>query len=400
MAIEQGPKPENLSGANGTTENFSEPQRKSLREIAEESYEQIESGPGPDDGDAGEPQPVDDGSQPRDARGRFASAKPGEAEAETPPSPDDDSAPQPEPGTQPPPGSSSVEAPANWSAQDRTDFSKLTPEGKAFLLRRHSEMEGDYQRRVQGIGAAAQFTESLAPIFQEPVIAGHLQQSGMGPYDAIREWAGMHRRALHPDPRERVNLLVEMAQRMALNPAAIFRTSQSDQPALSDEERKNPAIRYFADHLGRTSTEVQALRNQVQQLVQGTQRQAAEQQLRVTRWGIDSFAEEKDERGNLLHPHFDAVLPQIIELFQANPNRQLREAYETALWMSPDTRQAQLQAAERQRQAKQANERAAQAVRQNVRGRTVPVTGKPPVDPDAKRSLREIIESSADEIGF
>jgi len=399
MAIETGPKPETLSGANGA-----EPPapRKSLREIAEESYEQVESGlPGPDEGDASEQQPVDDGSVKRDALGRFApkGEEPGEAAAERPPSPEEISAPQSEPATQPQPGEAAA-APANWSEADRQAFAKLPQEGQAFLLRRHSEMEGDYQRRVQAIGAADQFTRALQPIFQDPVLGGHLQQSGMGPFEAIQQWAGMHRRALHPDPRERVNLLVEMAGNMGLNPAAIFATSRQDTPALSDEDRKNPAIKYFADHLGRTSTEVQALRNQVQQLVQGTQQQAAEQQLRVTRWGIDSFAEEKDAQGNLLHPHFDVCLPQIIELFKANPERDLREAYETALWMAPDTRKAQLEAAERQRQQKQANQRAAQAVRGNVRGRTVPVTGKPPADPNAKRSLRDVIESAADEVGF
>lgn len=399
MAIETGPKPENLSGANGA-----EPPapRRSLREVAEESYDQIESGvPGPDEGDDGAQQPVDDSGIKRDAHGRFApkGEESGEAAAARPPSPETDSAPQPETATQPLAGEAAA-APANWSEADRQAFAKLPQEGQAFLLRRHSEMEGDYQRRVQAIGAADQFTRALQPIFQDPVLGGHLQQSGMGPYEAIQQWAGMHRRALHPDPRERVNLLVEMAANMGLNPATLFATSRQEIPGLSEADQKDPAIRHFADTLGRTSTEVQALRSQVQQLVQGSAQQAAEQQLRVTRWGIDSFADEKDAQGNLLHPHFDAVLPQVIELFKANPERDLREAYETALWMAPDTRKAQLEAAERQRQQKQSNDRAAQAVRSNVRGRTVPVTGKPPADPNAKRSLRDVIESSADEVGF
>jgi len=187
---------------------------------------------------------------------------------------------------------------------------------------------------------------------------------------------------------------------MGLDPAAIFATSRQSGPALSEEEQKNPAIRYFADHLGRTSSEVQQLRNTVQNLVQGSQRAAEQQQLKVTRWGIDSFAEEKDEQGNPAHPHFDACLPQIIELFRANPNRDLREAYQTALWMNGETRQAQLDAAERSRQQRAANERAAMANRSNVRGRTVPVTGRQPADPNRPRSLREVIESAADEIGF
>ena len=53
MAIETGPKPENMSGANGTTQPSSEPAPKSLREIAEAAYDEVESGAGPDDGDDG-----------------------------------------------------------------------------------------------------------------------------------------------------------------------------------------------------------------------------------------------------------------------------------------------------------------------------------------------------------
>ena len=60
--------------------------------------------------------------------------------------------------------------------------------------------------------------------------------------------------------------------------------------------------------------------------------------MRVTRWGIDAFAEEKGPDGKPLRPDFDTVLPQIIELFQNNPQRDMREAYETARWINPQTR--------------------------------------------------------------
>ena len=124
-------------------------------------------------------------------------------------------------------------------------FARQTPEAQSFLLRRHTEMERDYTAKTQANASAVQFTSALAPVFQEPTLSGHLQQAGMSPYDAIQQWAGMHRRALNPDPRERVNLLVDMAQGMGLDPAAIFATSRQSGPALSEEEQKNPAIRYL-----------------------------------------------------------------------------------------------------------------------------------------------------------
>jgi hypothetical protein len=390
-----------LNGGNSTQPE----QPKSLREVAEAAYDEVERGADPDDdGDDGS-QPVDGEGQPRDARGRFASkdGEPGEAEQDDAPSPEEEQQKAPDAAKPADPARGSNQPPQHWSEQDREMFARLPQEGQAFLLRRHTEMERDYTTKAQANATAVQFTDAVGQLFQDPVIAETQRRSGLDPYQMIHALLTMQRRGMHPDPGERFKLLVDVARNIGLDPAAIF-ANQSRQdgsaPALTEEDRKNPAIQYFADHLGRHNREVQELRNTVQQLVQGNQQAAEQQQLRVTRWGIDSFAEEKDERGNLVHPHFDAVLPQIIELFRANPKRDLREAYQTALWMSPDTRQAQLEAAERQRQQKAANVRAAQANRSNVRGQTTRVTGKPPVDPDKPKSLRDTIAETADEIGF
>src|SRR5262245_36020381 len=181
--------PQTPTPSNGATPT--EP-TKSLREIAEDAYDQVlDASEADDTPDVASGQ---DG-QPRDSLGRFVSkeTQPGEAEAETPPSPESPT-PQP-PQVHPAPEGSSSEPPANWSAEDRQNFLKLPPEGKAFLLKRHSEMEGDYQRRVQATAQADSFVRSLAPIFSDQVIAGSLQQAGWGASDAIREWAALHRRA-------------------------------------------------------------------------------------------------------------------------------------------------------------------------------------------------------------
>jgi hypothetical protein len=259
-------------------------------------------------------------------------------------------------------------------------------------------MEGDYQRRVQATAQADSFVRQLAPIFGDPVISGSLQQAGLAPTDAIREWAGMHRRAISPNLQDRLSLVQEIAQRCGIDPAALAPSRSGGPGQLSEADMKDPAIRYFADHVGQTSNRVQALEGLIQQMQQASAQQAEQEALRVTRWGIDSFAEEKGADGKLLRPDFDAVLPQIIEMFQANPGRDLREAYETARWMNPATRD-QLIAAQRQSvERQQADQRARQAVRGNARGLTSPVTK--PSEPQGKQSLRDVLESTADEVGF
>lgn len=392
--------------SNGSPPTTPEP-RKSLREIAEASYDEVEAGV--DAGADGSPvddssQAVDDQGQTRDARGRFVSreGEPGEAEPaqESSPSPD-----QPIPGTPPPeqphpaPEGSSSEAPANWSAEDRQLFAELPQKGRTFLLRRHSEMEGDYQRKVSAYGAAAQFAESLSPVFTDPVVAGSLERSGVSPQEAILQWGGFHRRAMDPNPAVRSALLGELAQRMGLNPAAASQPTPPLPPGVSPEDMKDPAIKFFADQISQALNGQAELRNELQTIRQQEQQTAQAQTLRVTRWGIDNFADEKGPDGRPLRPYFDRVLPQVIELFRADPNRDLNQAYQTAMWMNPEIR-AEIQRAETARAAQAtSNQRAAQAARLNTRGRTAPVSA-PNGAGEGPKTLRETIEASADEVGF
>jgi hypothetical protein len=259
-------------------------------------------------------------------------------------------------------------------------------------------MESDYQRRVQGIAQADSFVRGLAPIFSDPAIAGSLQQVGWAPTQAIYEWAGFHKRAISPNPQDRMALLQELAQRMEIDPAALTQSRSGQSGQLSEADMADPAIRYFADHVGQTSKRVQALEGLIQHMQQSSAQAAEQEAMKVTRWGIDSFAEEKDQQGNLLRPDFDVLLPQIIELYKANPERDLNEAYQTARWMNPDVRKNLIAAERSTVERQQADQRARVAVRANARGLTSPVSK--PGEPQGGKNLRDVLESTADEIGF
>jgi len=378
-----------------------EPPRKSLREVAEDAYDEVIEG---SDDEPAEPAAGQDG-RARDKFGRFLPAdqvaKPGEAEAETPPSPDTEQTKPPAEHPAPTPGEA-AQPPANWSAEDKALFAKQTPEAQQFLLRRHSEMEGDYQRRVGQTAQATQFTNALAPMFNDPVIAGALRENNLSPFEAIRELLTMQKRAYSPDMRDRVVLWHELGARMGLDPAAVYgqQSPQGQQPppGLTPKDMQDPAIKFFADHVSRTTQEVQALRGQLLNMQRASVEQANAEAMKVTRWGIDSFAEERGPDGKPLRPDFDTVLPHIIELFTADPNRDLPSAYEQARWLHPQTRQKLVEAERARALATVSNGRARQAVRVNARGVTSPV-GKPPEAPGS-RSLRDTLEQAADEIGY
>jgi hypothetical protein len=383
-----------LNGATPPTEEAA-PQKSSLREIAEAAYDEVVEAA--DEQPEGEPSDQD--GRARDDRGRFV-AKPGEAAPQDGTQPREDGSRQPadQPHPAPVEGSSS-EAPQNWKPEHRLMFSKLPAEAQAFLTERLSEVEGGLQRKIQANVQAAEFVSSIAPVFNHPALAASLQEQGFSPSQAVQDWASMHIRALSPNPQERMQLWMEMGQRMGLDPAALAPSRQGQNgQQLSEADLKDPAIRYFADHLGKVLNDQQALRGQLQSMQQqDAQRQSAEA-MKVTRWGIDSFAEEKGSDGKPLRPDFDLVLPQIIELFRANPDRDLREAYETARWMRADTRDKLLQQQRSSVEQKQSDQRARQAVRSNARGLTSPVSK--PAGPAGASSLRDVIENSADEVGF
>jgi hypothetical protein len=397
-------------------ENSHDAPPPSLRDIAEAAYDDLETGaeapegPGPVEGEVAE-EPLASDGRPRDKSGRWVSKSegtpPGEAiepldpapkkpiqEVQTPPA-DPAAAPQ---------AARSNQAPEHWSAEDKATFARLPQEGKTFLLKRHGEMEAEFTRKSQASAGAVQFTQALAPVFNDPQIAASLRQAGVHPAQAVHEWASWHKMGTSPNQQDKFTLLVNLTQRMGLDPARIFSalsgSSSPDHLGLSPEDLKDPAVKYIADHIGKTNGEIQALRNEFQQRQQAEQQAREHWGLRNARQGIDGFADEKSKDGRPLRPHFDAVLPQLIDMFKVNPQRDLAEAYDAACWAHPEVRK-QLLAAEHYRSQSQNDvARARMAQRGNTRGLTSPVARPNGADGASQGGIRDAINRSADEIGY
>ena len=395
-------------------ENSHDAPPPSLRDIAEAAYDDLEEGvaapEGPAPAEEGAPEePLASDGRPRDKSGRWVSKSegppPGEAIEPLDPAPKkpiQDQKPPTDPASAPAPRSNQV--PEHWSAEDKATFAKLPQEGQSFLLKRHGEMEAEFTRKSQASAGAVQFTQALAPVFNDPQIAASLRQSGVNPAQAVHEWANWHKMGTSPNQQDKFKLLVNLTQRMGLDPARIF-SALSNQPppnpmGLSDEDLKDPAVKYIADHLGKTTSELNAIRGELQQRTQREQQAREEWGLKSARTGIDGFADEKAKDGRPLRPHFDTVLPLIIDLFKANPQRNLAEAYDAACWAHPEVRK-QLVAAEQFRNQSQNDlARARIAQRGNTRGITSPVARPNGANGASKGSLRDAIEQSADEVGF
>jgi len=400
-----------------TSNNGAGPSQPSLREIAEAAYDSLENEAQEAPAEAQEPQepsePLASDDRPRDKSGRWvakSAAQPGEA-IEPPPAADpalkkpevsETRATEPDPAA---PQARSNQVPEHWSAEDKATFAKLPQEGQAFLLRRHGEMEAEFTRKSQASAGAVQFTQSLAPVFTDRRVQASLQQTGLNPTQAVHEWAGFHIRATSPNLQDRFNVLVDLTERMGLDPARIFSAlNKSPLPeGLSEAELKDPAVKFFADKLGQTTGELNALKGEISQI----QRERAQlQQARVqaeeahARSNIDQFADENGPDGKSLRPHFNTVLPILLDLFQANPKRNLSEAYDAACWSHPEVRKQLLAAEQHRQQSRHDVEKAKIAQRGNVRGLTSPHVKPPGVNGPSRGTIRDTIEQSAEEIGF
>jgi len=287
----------------------------------------------------------------------------------------------------------------HWSAEDRATFQKIPQQAQSMFLRRYQEMEADYTRKSQANANAVQTVNALTPIFQDPDIQASLQEMQYHPVQAIQDWARLHKAAVSRDPRTRASTLYEIAERMGFDPAKVFASNRPQAPQLSPEQQKDPAIQYFADQASRTTSDLQALRAELNQFQARINSRAEEEALQATRWSIDQFADEKGQDGRPIRPYFDRVVMRVINMYRADPNRNLQEAYEEACWSDPEVRQDMMRAEWSRHQSQASNQRALQAARSNVRGLTAPVAKSAPAK-KGNGSLRDVLEATAEEVGF
>jgi hypothetical protein len=345
--------------------------------------------------DADEPAGQDE--RTRDSLGRFV-AKPGEQSQDPAPKPITETQPK---APEPAPQGSSTQVPDHWSAEFKADFLKLPPEGQSILLNRHREMEADYTRKSQASAGAVSFAQALEPVFSDQVIQKSLQEAGMNVVQAIHEWGGFHKRAMSPEVKDRVELLVDLTQRMGLDPARIFVALAGNRqgPELSPEDLNDPAIQYFANKLGETTSDLQAVRADIARMREAEVAARQEWVKEGYLAQINAFGEEKDAHGNLAHPYLDAVMEQLHELYSINPQRDLAEAYKLAVRMNDAVYQHTLEADRARSSGQDSAQRARQAMRGNTRGLTAPVA-KPNSNANGSSGLRGVLESTADEIGL
>jgi hypothetical protein len=263
-------------------------------------------------------------------------------------------------------------APEHWSQTDKDVFNNSPPELKDWLLARHKSMEADYTKKTTSI---SDFKRDYEPVqaLLEPYRA-NLAQMGVTPAQYVERLAQADN-MLNQNPMQGLKQIAQMYN---------IDLSQLGQPAEGSESI-DPEVQSLRD-------EINALKGSV------TQRQQAEQQERQNTIlsEIQTFAEAKDENGELAHPYFEEAMNDIMALAQAERqlgrNPVLNDLYDKAVWSNTSIRE-QMQAATTAAQAKRATEEArAKAAQAKQAGKSV--TGSPSGNsPSADLSLREQLSS-------
>ena len=264
-----------------------------------------------------------------------------------------------------------LEAPAHWPKDFAKEFSTMPPEAQHLFMQRYKQMEGDYTQKTQGIAKYKKRQEQFDEIMQP--FRGDFERAGMDDVAAIRQLLAAHD-YLRKDPQNAISWL---ANQYGVDMAAV-----SNDPAAEDDY---------------TDPTVKALQQQVAQLTGFIQNQQTQQQSQVqasTQSLIDQFAQEKDDKGNLAHPHFDAVSNHMGVLIQNNVAPDLATAYDMAVMADPKLRQEKLDSyAKSQAQTSVQSDavaKAKKAQRSKVRGSAKPAAPALP----ANASIRDTITAS------
>ena len=248
------------------------------------------------------------------------------------------------------------EYPGHWSDADREIFQAIPEDAREWVMARDTAAQ-----------EAAKEREKYTAL--EKVLAPHREQFARAGQDEATVVNQLHaaQRCLQTNPAEAVQWLAQSAGvdlSQLVKPAA---------PAEEPDEWVDPQIASLQQRLDEQNKALAALQ---------TQQQRERETAYLSQ--VQAFADQKTAEGDLAHPHMEAAMPAMAALLQSAQAAHLPEAYEKAIWMTPEIRE-KIMAENRNAEAKEKTTRAKRAKRaaRDVKSEAAPV------EPTKPMSLRE-----------
>ena len=272
------------------------------------------------------------------------------------------------------PAPDALAAPSTWPAEHREAFSDLPEEQQNFMLQREKERDAAFTRKTTELAEQRREVEGVAGVLAP--YKEQMRAHGISEAEYISRLMS-YDNALRQNPQAAIG---QLAQHYGIN---LSNDSGAD---WVDETPPAPQFQQLQQQLNNTNAELKSLK---QGQINREHHQIMGQ--------VDGFATETDSKGNLKHPHFEAVRERMGRLVNAGETTDLQEAYEKAVRMDDDLFKQTLQA-ERKAVATQEDSRRKAAVDKAKKAAPGRTSGTPPSGSVKESDLDSILRSTIGEV--
>lgn len=235
--------------------------------------------------------------------------------------------------------------PTTWTAEAKANYKDLPVWAKKEVHKR----EEDVIRGITNLKEQSQFGQRMQQVVT-PYMA-MLNQKGVPAENAVQAMLNTLYTLETAAPAKKAELIRDLATRYNADIGLI---------AKPEDPQQMQVRQYIAPLEQRIQ--------QLQQVINGQQTSAREQQLSEATRAVETFAMTKDEKGALKYPYFENVSEMMASFVESGRATTLEQAYDIAVWADPSTRallQSEQTKAQQAQLAAKAKEKADKARKAN-----------------------------------
>lgn len=227
--------------------------------------------------------------------------------------------------------------PETYSAEDKAKFDALPPKSKSFVLERTKALDASFTRKTQELAEVKKFSEAVLAEFSP--YQQQMAVSGMEPVPLMRQLLALNA-AYMKDP---ASYILWVCKQSGLNPASLAGEAPTDGETdeFGDPVEVDPATAKLYSH-------VDALTQTVQDLINTNQSSVSTSMASALQAFTSAAVEGNPDQ--LLYPHYETVKakmahsittdPSLVTLVATDPGKALKQAYDNAVWTTPELREA------------------------------------------------------------
>lgn len=199
-----------------------------------------------------------------------------------------------------------IPVPDSWSGVVKEKWSELPPEVRAEIKRREDDFHKGMTKLDEDRNFGLRMKEVMNPYM--PII----QSEGAKPEDVLKGYLNIEYVLRQGAPEQKANLLRQVMHQFNIDPNMVV---------YNDQQRMDP-------YLSSIQNELMAIKQQIAEKEQLQQQQQYDKIVSE----IEAFASNPE------NVYFEEVKAQMGALIESGQAKDLKEAYETAIWANPNTR--------------------------------------------------------------